>query len=330
MTPAMIDSMFYVGETPWHKEGVALDKPPTISEALIASGLDWNVMKEPNFIKLNINGKVQEVFTNAYTTVRTDKMQPLGTVKGRYEILQNIDAFSVFEPMLDMGFELETGGAIEDGKKVWILARSPQNLLVGDDAIQKFVLLYTSHDGSSGSCWRDTGIRTVCKNTIDFALSSKASFNYNLRHTSSIKDRVKAIKQNLVKSEGNFKEAIEVMNKWTEVKMNEESLDIYLETVVPYLKTRFKESVPEMGVFVRNRAKPVYEKMKFNFYAGKGNNGKTLWDAYNAVTEYYTHDKEYKDWVKQTQFGAGYNYKIKAFQVAEKWANVSKKVITSA
>ena len=112
------------------------------------------------------------------------------------------------------------------------------------------------------------------------------------------------------------------MNNFNEIEIGEDSLDLYLETVIPFLKDRNKESNPKLDIFVRNTALPVYNKIKDNFHNGMGNKGKTLWDAYNAVTQYYTHDKQYKDWVRTTQFGAGYDYNVKAFKVAQKFVNI--------
>ena len=42
------DSMFSVRETPWHGLGAVLERPPaTIAEAIEASGLGWQVDREP-------------------------------------------------------------------------------------------------------------------------------------------------------------------------------------------------------------------------------------------------------------------------------------------
>ena len=40
---ANVESMFYTGATPWHGLGEKLEDAPTISEAIEASGLDWEV-----------------------------------------------------------------------------------------------------------------------------------------------------------------------------------------------------------------------------------------------------------------------------------------------
>ena len=321
--PAYIDSMMYLGETPWHGHGVALTKPPSISEALIASGLDWEVEKKPTYMTndegleaIGINSYTE---TGNYVTVRKDTNTILGHVSERYTILQNKDAFKPFDALLDFGYELVTAGAIEEGKKIWILAKAPEQFKVGDDAIQPYTFLFSSHDGSAGNSLRDTMVRIVCKNTLDLAISRKSTFSYSLKHTKNIKSNVDALIQRIKMSKGNVKLAVEDMNRMHEYKMNPHMLTSYLEDAIPFLKDRHRESMPELGIIVRNTAKPIYEKMVDNFYNGAGNKGETLWDAYNAITQYYTHDKNYKDWVKSTQFGKAYDHKVSAYYIAKSY-----------
>tara|TARA_R100000808_G_scaffold81_1_gene571 strand:+ start:752 stop:1804 length:1053 start_codon:yes stop_codon:yes gene_type:complete len=337
--PDYIDTMMYVGEIPWHKQGTMVHEAPSIKDAIELAGLEWEVRKAPTYFEVNKEdsryyqnlgekfwnlGSVKKSYhkeTGHYVTYRTDTGEPLGNVSSRYEILQNRDAFEPFEPMLDMGFTLETAGAVQNGKKIWVLAKAPEKYHVGDDRINRYVFMFTSHDGSTGNCFRDTMIRIVCYNTLDYALSKKGTFEYSLKHTSSIKQRVMNLKETIAESEGNFAKAIESMNRFQDIELNDHTLDLYLETVIPFLKNRNKESIPEKGIFFRNTAKPVYDRLIHLYRKGQGNKGKTLWDAYNAVTEYYTHDKQYKDWVQATQFGKPYDYKVTAYKVAEQYSN---------
>ena len=342
----LIESMFYLGETPWHGIGTPLKEVPTIEEALELAGMNFEVRKLPTFYhwdmkfggtELEDDEELRKLYeasnhhgrTGHFVTVRSDTGKPIGNVGSKYEVLQNRDAFEPFGVIADYGYTLETAGVIDGGKKVWILAKTPETFKVGDDLVQDYILMYTSHDGSSGSCFRDVNIRVVCNNTLTWALGSKVNHEYKLRHTSSITSRVKELTENLKKRDGNVAQAIGTMNRFHEYDLSPNEFKYYLEAVMPWLKNRHKESIPEMGIFVRNRAKPVYEKITNLFYNGKGNKGETLWDAYNAITEFHDHEKNHKDWVKGTQFGASYRDKANAFKIASKMvANKAPELIT--
>tara|TARA_R110002074_G_scaffold24853_1_gene73965 strand:- start:23320 stop:24321 length:1002 start_codon:yes stop_codon:yes gene_type:complete len=314
----MIENMFYVGEKPWHGKGTPLEKAPKIEDALELAGLNWKVEKKPTYF-----GDPPRLVskTGHFVTVRTDANKVLGNVGTKYEILQNVDAFAPFNVIKDYGYTLETAGSIDNGKRVWILAKTPDEYLIGDDKVLDYVLLYTSHDGSSGSCFRDVFIRVVCQNTLTASLKGQRTFEYKLRHTKSINDRVNELTDKIHLRKGNISKAVDSMNSFLEVPFNEDSLDIYLEAVMPFLSNRHKETNKELGIFTRNKALPVYNALKNSFYRGKGNKGETLWDAYNAVTEYHDHIKSHKqDWVKSTQFGASSKYKKDAFFIANQMA----------
>jgi len=322
----MIENMFYVGDKPWHGLGTSLEDPPKIEDALELAGLNWTVEKIPThyYYKDDSNNVVQKP-TGHFVTVR-DNGQKLGNVGSKYEILQNIDAFAPFNVIKDYGYTLETAGSIENGKRVWILAKTPDAYLVGDDKILDYVLLYTSHDGSSGSCFRDVFIRVVCQNTLSASLSGNKTFEYKLRHTSSINDRVTELTDKLKNRKGNISQAVDSMNRFLDVPMDEKTLDVYLEAVMPFLINRNRKSNKELGILTRNKALPVYNAIKHAFYRGRGNKGETLWDAYNAITEYHDHMKTHNiDWVQSTQFGASSKYKRQAFYIASKMAEKYRK-----
>ena len=45
--PANVETMFYVREAPWHGLGVRVESALNSEEALVMSGLNWNVIQKP-------------------------------------------------------------------------------------------------------------------------------------------------------------------------------------------------------------------------------------------------------------------------------------------
>ena len=323
------DTMFYVGETPWHKLGIKLEKPPTIEDALVQGNLDWSVIKVPTVYQLfneNITGEYKLYETGHYVTVKKDTNTPLGNVSDKYEVLQNTNAFEPFEVLLDKGYTLETAGAVDEGKKVWILAKKPSSVKIGDDDLLQYALLMNSHDGSTPVFLQPTDIRVVCANTLNWALDKKSDMRFSIRHTTGVNDRLKQVTGILKDADSNWSKAHEIMNRMYEHKLDEKQAETYFEVVIPYLRNRGLSGKNELGQLHRDFATPVFNQLKDNFKHGLGNKGETLWDAYNAVTEYFDHQKNHKDWVKGTQFGAPSRYKRDAFLYAKRI--VSEKVST--
>lgn len=307
-----IQDMMYVGNTPWHGLGKALEIPPSTENALKLSGLDWTVHKDQTYLG--------DTPTGYYCTYRYDSDMSkviLGNVSKRYEILQNEEAFQPFdEALLEFGYTYETAGSLGDGEKIWILAKSPEYKLVGDDKIDQYVLLFNSHDGSSGVVMRPTLIRVVCQNTLDFSLNQKGQ-QIKFKHTANVRERLDNFTQLLINTQGDMNTAIFEMNQFQEYEMKLKDVQWYFEKIFPALVHRHEENYdPITGRKKPNFAMPMYAALVQNFYEGKGNHGKNLFDAYNAVTEFIDHNKNYQDPLKSIGFGWGYKQKQKAFSLA--------------
>jgi phage/plasmid-like protein (TIGR03299 family) len=334
------NAMFYVGQTPWHGLGNKLEIEPNTKEALKLSGLDWTVTKAETYIRvggpsgtLTIGGSsksfsMKDTYNHAETgyccTYRLNAdLEPviLGHVSKKYEVLQNKDAFQPFdEVLLDHGYTYETAGAVKDGQKIWILAKAPYSNEVGKDKIDRYVLLFNSHNGSTGVTMKPTMIRVVCNNTLEYALNQKSDNGISLRHTIGVKDRLSTLTEALRACDANVEEALEVMRRMNEAELTDEVMTKYFETVFPTLINREQESYhPTTKRKIPNFAKPHYEALVANYRHGKGNNGKTMWDAYNSITEYVDHTKNYSDPVASIGFGWGKNIKQHAFKVGSKF-----------
>jgi phage/plasmid-like protein (TIGR03299 family) len=170
------DSMFSVRQTPWHGLGAVLDQPPTtIAEAIERSGLSWRVEREPIAIDRGDVATVDdwwlprcEEISGWWANVRQDTREVLGIVGERYRIVQNVEAFQFVDQLIGSAMHFETAGSLNDGCRVWVLARLPEHIEVGGDPVRPFVLLMNSHDGSTAVVAASTPVRVVCMNTLNW------------------------------------------------------------------------------------------------------------------------------------------------------------------
>lgn len=182
------DTMFSGnGIRPWHELGTIVEGCPTSDEAIKLANLGWNVVQEP--VCLKDGTEIPDVFAN----IRQDTKDVLGIVRDKYRIVQNTESFAFVDNIIQNseGIECryETAGSLFNGKRVFMLVRLPDINLVGD-AVENYLFLSNSHDGTSGLMAGITNVRVVCNNTLQMA-ESGASRIWKLRHTESLKDKQK-------------------------------------------------------------------------------------------------------------------------------------------
>jgi phage/plasmid-like protein (TIGR03299 family) len=306
-------SMFYTGDVPWHQLGRYLNKPATAAEAMEAARLDYTVVKRP--MKAMIYGRQYSDVPNAFATVRTDTNQVLGVVGARYEPVQNIDAFNFFDPLVDKGESIyHTAGVLGRGEKIWLLAKLPDYIKVGkkNDPVEKFVLLYNSHDGSSHIRVKMTPIRVVCNNTLTAALSGTDA-EVRIKHTQSAQDKLQEAHQILGLTNSLYQQLDYIFNRMALRKVTAQQLVEYVKTLVPDNPQAENNTRTEN---IRNHILYLHDEVK-DAAMHRGN----LFGAYNAVTEFVDHFGGSKDASKQLRSiwfgGSGEQLKRRAYQLAE-------------
>ena len=139
---ANVETMFSVREKPWHGLGTIVMKAPTSSDALRLAGLDWNVVQEPVYTEGH------ELVRGYKANIRSSDRKILGVVSDRYKVVQNAEAFSFTDELLGRGVRYETAGSLQEGKKVWILARLPREYIIAGERISPYLVFSNTHDGS--------------------------------------------------------------------------------------------------------------------------------------------------------------------------------------
>ena len=161
---ANVETMFYLREKPWHGLGIRVGTAPTSIDALVLAGLDWEVIQKDVYTE---NGSL---IAGYKINTRSTDNAALGIVSDRYKVVQNEEAFQFTDDLLGKGVTYETAGALQGGKKVWMLARIPHRYIIAGDEIAPYLVVMNSHDGSSGIKVAMTPIRVVCQNTLNLAL----------------------------------------------------------------------------------------------------------------------------------------------------------------
>jgi phage/plasmid-like protein (TIGR03299 family) len=178
------------------RPGGRVDRPPaSVAEAIEASGLGWSVAKEPIAVDRGETSVADwstpryEEIPGFYATVRQDTREVLGIVGERYRIVQNDEAFAFVDQLLGSSINFETAGSLNGGRRVWVLARLPEHVEVGGDAVRPYVLLMNSYDGSTAVIAATTPIRVVRQNTLNWGLKH-ARQKFSIRHTEAVTQRV--------------------------------------------------------------------------------------------------------------------------------------------
>lgn len=303
-------SFFSVKEKAWHGLGKIVSDYPTSKEALVFAGLDYTVEKRPMFTYDNENHaanadtgiKIPGIqVPDYYATIRTDNEAVLGVVGKDYEVVQNVDAFSFFDSIVGGGDGIlyETAGALGKGERIFITAKLPGYIRVGnDDLTEKYLFLTTSHDGFGSITAAFTPIRVVCNNTLNAALRNH-SHAIKIRHTANAKDRLAQAHRLMGISDSLATEMESIFNHWTKIRITDMQVRKLIETaLVPN-----KEVLHKMHTGDYEEVSTYYQNMCDNAYAYAMSNptqlqettAGTLFGAYNGVTGYFQNIRKYKD-----------------------------------
>lgn len=226
---ANVETMFYTREKPWHGLGTGVREAPCSADALRLAGLDWDVVQEP--IYTDDGGIIPGYKAN----IRDSDRKVLGVVTDRYKIIQNREAFAFTDSLLGSGVRYETAGALQGGRKVWLLARLPQEYIISGERISPYLVFSNTHDGSGAVRVAVTPIRIVCNNTLNLALRT-AQRGWSMIHTGDIRGKIQEAKDTLFMAEKYMESLGEEIEKLRRQKISDRQVQGYIEALLPLEK----------------------------------------------------------------------------------------------
>ena len=221
----------------------------------------------------------------SYAAVRSSDGKVLSTVGTDWTPLQNREAFAWFDPFVEQGLATYcTAGSLRGGEFVWVLAKlAADNSIVGSDEIGKFILLSNAHNGERAVRVGFTPICVVCANTLKMAHDDSASSLIRVRHTESVVENMKLLRDTMNTANQSFEATAEQYRLLAMTDIVEADLKRYLRTV--FFSEAEKDN-EKIGVRVLDKVLELYEGGR-----GAQERKNTLWKAYQAVTEYLSYGR---------------------------------------
>lgn len=258
---------------------------------------------------------------------RKDTGKVIGVVGPSYHPLQNVDAFGVLQPMLDQGLAtIETGGSLRDGQDVWLLVKFDKAALArqagekalnkdllseedrqalaaleelaSDGEVETYGLITNNHAGKRMVIVRETPVRVVCANTLEFALDSTGT-EVKCRHTENVKENVEAAAKLLFASMAERYASAAVQRAILKrLPINEEQFrQNVLDVAVPVRhlerKIQRRESSPQTHAAL-DRANDKRLLIRNRWESGEGHTGDhSAWEAWNGLVECLDHEEQF-------------------------------------
>ena len=314
----LLESMAYVGETPWHELGSKLPPKQPIEVWADKAGMNWNICATPVRYMTEQAGTLGAVMSFAEQMVlyRSDTKSPLSVVSDRYQVVQPREVLEFYRDLTEVsGFELETAGVLKSGKKFWALAKTgKESVLKGNDVVKGYLLLATSCDGTLATTATPTTVRVVCNNTLAIALNG-ASSAIKVPHRTSF-DAL-AVKKQLGIAVSQWDSFMYRMKTLSERRVkSHEAMNYFLKVIC---QSEIQgDSTPGLN---NERALKKVQAL----FDGTGRGAElaaakgTAWGLLNAVTEFVDHERkarnqEYR--LDSAWFGQGAQLKQRALDHA--------------
>ena len=273
---ANVETMFYTREKPWHGLGTMVAEAPNSKDALRLAGLNWKVLQEPVYTEN------EELIQGYKANVKDTDRKVLGVVTDRYKVIQNEEAFAFTDTLLGEGVRYETAGSLQEGRRVWMLARLPREFIIGGERISPYMVFSNTHDGSGAVKTALTPIRVVCNNTLNLALRT-AKRSWSMIHTGDISGKIEEAKNTLLLADEYMTALGQEFENLRKIKLSEKQVLDYIKILLPMEEN--------YSLLQKRGVEKLRADMKMRYFDAPdlkdvGNNG---YRFVNAVSDFATH-----------------------------------------
>jgi phage/plasmid-like protein (TIGR03299 family) len=279
---ANVETMFYTRQKPWHGLGTMVQEAPTSKDALILAGLDWQVIQKPIITEDGIS------ISGFKANLRETDNRVLGVVTDRYRTIQNHDAFAFTDSLLGEGVTYETAGSLQNGRRVWVLAKLPQRYIISGDEITPYLVFMNAHDGTGAIKAAMTPVRVVCMNTLNLALST-AKRSWSTNHVGDIRGKLEDARYTLLYADLYMQELGKAIDKLNRQKLSDRKVYEYIDALFPLVDNASEQQ--------KKNLQRMKEEVKVRYFEAPdlAHVGKNAYRFVNAVSDFATHAKPLRE-----------------------------------
>lgn len=211
---------------------------------------------------------------------------PLAIPKKSYEIISHRQLFDTVKRVFDAP-KIVTAGTLKACKVFFMSLDIGESVKYGPrkDEFRQYLDVITSHDGTLGARFYDSGTRIVCMNTLLASIGDAGEMDMRVFHSSGAEKALQNVSirlDDILSGRAQFFDSLGYLD----------TLPCDLVTA-QYLAAAFYNSkqmdadgkLPDIiSTQILNRC----EEIGHLFQKGQGNRGATMYDAFNAMTEFNT------------------------------------------
>jgi len=171
----------------WVRGGTAVTAN-SASDAATQAGLNWTVrtaplMAESTPLLIDSEGVTPATYIDVpkkQGIIREDNNSVIGIVGTKYKVVQNMEVFNALDTLVDAGdARYAAAGEFNGGSNIWMVLELPRGVSVANDPHAAFLLVKTSHDGSSSVVIKPIIERLFCANQVNGLISNLQNRKYN-------------------------------------------------------------------------------------------------------------------------------------------------------
>lgn len=293
--------------------GTPIAGNPNLQEALESADAGFSVEQRPLMAVINEDEAVE--VPGKFANVRTDTWAPLGVVGTKYTIGQTLAQLAPVGALIERGEAQLTSIRVKDnGARVQVSALigvSEIEQAQGPDVLAHFGTFEASHDGSKSTWGSLSTIRLVCLNGMT---SNDLVGKYNIRHTKNADTKIQEAARVMLGLQEDAVTDIAAFQEMAKTRMTRAEFHVFADELLASIRGEITNAEEQAKAAARRERE--IEELETLFSGGTGTYGETLYDGFNAVTEWIDHQENRKGDIRysfdSTDFGAANKMKGKA------------------